>query len=78
MISRHIEEVFAIFRLGGLKAYKGDTQLVIARLDTYPEDGDDVIVYLSNGKKITITDLEFADIKDNTVTLGDYHFTVED
>lgn len=75
--SRHIEEVFSVLRRGGLKAYKGDTQLVIARLDTYPEDGDEDIIFLSNGKRLTITDLEFAEVGHDNVALGDYLFVVE-
>lgn len=75
--SRHIEEVFSVLRRGRLRAFKNSSELVIARLDTYPEDGDEDIIFLSNGKRITVTDLEFAEVGHDNVTLGDYLFKAE-
>ena len=76
--SKHVEEILDVFRSHALAACtSGDTDINIIGVDTYPEETNNIIL-LGNGKKITLEDLEFAELvigeTEIKVFLGNYIF----
>lgn len=77
-VSKHVSQLFDFFRQSKtVHCKKGNEEVVVLKIDTYPDDGEENIIFLENGKNITIYDLEFANIEGtNRVVLGDYVFSL--
>jgi hypothetical protein len=76
-VSKYVEEVLETLRTNLLlSAHKGGVEVEVSSVDPYPEDTD-VVIGLANGKNITTQDLEFSDIVDGNIVLGDYLFTLK-
>ena len=88
MISKHVEEVLALFRdnYRNIKCvesqYDSYHKLEIEVSNLYPEQDGEEIFGLSNNKSFTINDFEFSDIKKingkQVIFLGNYRFYFED
>jgi hypothetical protein len=88
MISKHVEEVLALFRENyrNIKCvesqYDSYHKLEIEVSHLYPEQDGEEIFGLSNNKSLTTEDFEFADIKNingkQVIFLGNYRFFFED
>lgn len=77
-VSKHVSELFEFFRQSkNVSCKKGNEDIAILKIDTYPDEGEENIIFLENGKNITIYDLEFAEVDgSNRVILGDYAFSL--
>jgi hypothetical protein len=88
MISKHVEEVLALFRENyrNIKCvesqYDSYHKLEIEVSNLYPEQDGEEIFGLSNNKSFTTNDFEFADIKningEQVIFLGSYRFYFDD
>ena len=78
MISRYVSDLLEILRTNRIDSVTNNgTPVSVVSLDTYNEESD-VVLQLSNGKKITYDDLEFAESHHDThgtrISLGNYVF----
>jgi hypothetical protein len=88
MISKHVEEVLALFRdnYRNIKCvesqYDSYHKLEIEVSNLYPEQDGEEVFGLSNNKSFTTDDFEFADIKNingnQVIFLGNYRFYFND
>ena len=88
MISKHVEEVLALFRENyrNIKCVESQHDsyqtFVIEATNLYPEIESEEIFGLSNNKSLSAIDFEFAEMKKingkQTVFLGNYRFFFED
>lgn len=88
MISKHVEEVLALFRdnYRNIKCieseYDKHHKLEIEVSNLYPEQDGEEIFGLSNNKSLTTDDFEFADMKKingkQVIFLGNYRFYFEE
>ena len=88
MISKHVEEVLALFRENyrSIKCVKSQHDsyktFVIEAINLYPELENEEILGLSNNKSLSAIDFEFAQIRKingkQTIFLGNYRFFFED
>jgi len=88
MISKHVEEVLALFRENyrSIKCVESQHDsyktFVIEASNLYPEIENEEILGLSNNKSLSVSDFEFAEIKKingkQVIFLGDYRFYFDD
>jgi hypothetical protein len=80
MISKHVQEILSA--LSGAESVsavlmersKKPNQIFITSSNYSPLTYSDPVMQLSNGKIILTQDLEFADINDKSIKLGNYEF----
>lgn len=87
MISKHVEEVLALFRENYRSIKCAESQhdsyktLEIEASNLYPDIGAEEVFGLSNSKSLSASDFEFAEIRKingkPTIFLGDYRFFFE-
>jgi hypothetical protein len=80
-VSKHVEQILDNIRRHTLTAVsKSGIDIGVLDIDPYPEETNNV-VSLSNGKKITTDDLEFAELilgeAQVKIHLGDYVFHLD-
>jgi len=88
MISKHVEEVLALFRdnYRSIKCVESQHDsyktFAIEASNLYPEIESEEIFGLSNNKSLSAIDFEFAEIKKingkQVIFLGDYRFYFDD
>ena len=88
MISKHVEEVLALFRdnYRNIKCVEAQHDsyktFVIEASNLYPEIESEEVFGLSNNKSLSAIDFEFAEMRKingkQTVFLGNYRFFFED
>jgi hypothetical protein len=88
MISKHVEEVLALFRdnYRSIKCVESQHDsyktFAIEASNLYPEIENEEIFGLSNNKSLSAIDFEFAEIKKingkQVIFLGDYRFYFDD
>jgi hypothetical protein len=88
MISKHVEEVLALFRENyrNIKCVESQHDsyktFAIEASNLYPEIENEEILGLSNNKSLSAIDFEFSEIKKingkQVIFLGDYRFYFDD